>query len=400
MNILLGVTGGIAAYKAAELVRTLQRQNVGVQVAMTEAAEQFVRPLTFASLTGKRVLTSLWAQSAVADNGDDNGGFEIEHITIAQAIDALVIAPATARTIAKLANGLADDFLSTLYLATRAPVLLAPAMNVQMWEHPAMQENLQRLRDRGVTIIEPEAGDLACGMTGTGRLAAVETIAAAVIAMLRRTKDLADETILITAGGTREMIDPVRFIGNRSSGKMGHALADMASARGAHVILITAATGPGGVSDVTQVTSAEEMRQAVLARLHEATIVIMAAAVSDYRVIQTAPQKLKRSGPRTIELEPTVDIVREIIAHRKATTLVIAFAAETERLLDEARRKLGAKGVDAIVANDVSRSDLGFDSDRNAGVFLTANDEVGLPESTKQVMAGRILDQIVRLRVP
>lgn len=400
MNILLGVTGGIAAYKAAELVRTLQRQNVGVQVAMTEAAEQFVRPLTFASLTGKRVLTSLWAQSAVADNGDDNGGFEIEHITIAQAIDALVIAPATARTIAKLANGLADDFLSTLYLATRAPVLLAPAMNVQMWEHPAMQENLQRLRDRGVTIIEPEAGDLACGMTGTGRLAAVETIAAAVIAILRRTQDLADETILITAGGTREMIDPVRFIGNRSSGKMGHALADMASARGAHVILITAATGPGGVSDVTQVTSAEEMRQAVLARLHEATIVIMAAAVSDYTVIQTAPQKLKRSGPRTIELEPTADIVREIIAHRKATTLVIAFAAETERLLDEARRKLGAKGVDAIVANDVSRSDLGFDSDRNAGVFLTANDEVGLPESTKQVMAGRILDQIVRLRVP
>ena len=400
MNILLGVTGGIAAYKAAELVRTLQRQNVGVQVAMTESAEQFVRPLTFASLTGKRVLTSLWAPSAVADNGDDNGGFEIEHITIAQAIDALVIAPATARTIAKLANGLADDFLSTLYLATRAPVLLAPAMNVQMWEHPAMQENLQRLRDRGVTIIEPEAGDLACGMTGTGRLAAVETIAAAVIAMLRRTQDLADETILITAGGTREMIDPVRFIGNRSSGKMGHALADMASARGAHVILITAATGPGGVSDVTQVTSAEEMRQAVLARLHEATIVIMAAAVSDYTVIQTAPQKLKRSGPRTIELEPTADIVCEIIAHRKATTLVIAFAAETERLLEEARRKLGAKGVDAIVANDVSRSDLGFDSDRNAGVFLTANDEVGLPESTKQVMAGRILDQIVRLRVP
>ena len=399
MNILLGVTGGIAAYKAAELVRTLQRQNVVVQVAMTEAAEQFVRPLTFASLTGKRVLTSLWEQSGVADNGEDSGGFEIEHITIAQAIDALVIAPATARTIAKLANGLADDFLSTLYLATRAPVLLAPAMNVQMWEHPAMQENLQRLRDRGVTIIAPEAGDLACGMTGTGRLAAVETIAAAVIAILRRSQDLADETILITAGGTREMIDPVRFIGNRSSGKMGHALADMASARGAHVILITAATGPSGVSDVTQVTSAEQMRQAVLARLHEATIVIMAAAVSDYTVVHTAPQKLKRNGPRTIELEPTADIVREIIAHRKASTLVIAFAAETERLLDEARRKLGAKGVDAIVANDVSRSDLGFDSDRNAGVFLTANDEVELPESTKQVMASRILDQTVRLRV-
>jgi len=399
MNVLLGVSGGVAVYKAAELVRELQRHQIDVQVAMTRSAEEFVRPLTFASLSGKQVLTSLWKPTTNVEAVTGSDDFAIEHIAIAQAIDALVIAPATANMLAKMAHGIADDLISTIYLATKVPVLVAPAMNVNMWEHPATQASVKTLRARGVHVIEPEPGYLACGMTGDGRLASTTEIADEVLRILQNNKDLAGETILITAGGTREPIDPVRYIGNRSSGKMGHALTEAAIARGAQVILVTAATNvPSVQCEIVRVNTTEEMRAAVLAALPRATIVIKAAAVSDYRVRDVAAQKLKRGNAINLELEPTEDILLEVTRRRDAGTLVIAFAAETERLLEEARRKLALKGVDAIVANDVSRAGFGFDSDRNSGVFITSSGEILLPESSKRVMADRILDHVTQLR--
>ena len=398
MRVLVAVTGGIAAYKAAEVVRALQRRGVTVEVAMTAAAEEFVRPLTFAALTGRPVLRSLWEPSE-----DPTSEVPIEHIGVAQRIDAMLVCPATAHSLAKMALGLSDDFVTTVYLATKAPVIVAPAMNVNMWEHPATLANLATLRRRGVRVVEPESGDLACGMTGSGRLAEPAMIADAVLEVLVPRQDLAGETVLITAGGTREPIDPVRFLGNRSSGRMGHALAEAALARGARVLLVSAAetSFPGATlpeCECIAVETSDEMRAAVLARIGEATVVIGAAAVSDFRVKHRAVQKLKRQGPMVLELEPTEDIIAAAARARAPGAVVVAFAAETERVLEEARRKLVAKGVDAVVANDVSVAGLGFCSERNAGWFVTADGVVELAESPKRVMADAILDGIVRLR--
>ncbi|HZL26143.1 MAG TPA: bifunctional phosphopantothenoylcysteine decarboxylase/phosphopantothenate--cysteine ligase CoaBC [Acidobacteriaceae bacterium] len=398
MKILLGVCGGIAAYKAAELLRTLQECAVDVQVAMTASAQEFVKPLTFAALTGKRVYTSLWEPSGEPAEGESSN-FEIEHIAVAQAIDALVVAPATANILAKFANGIADDFLSTLYLATTKPVIIAPAMNVNMWQHPATQANLQILQQRGVRIVEPGAGYLACGMTGSGRLADVDAIANAVLSVLAPKNDLTAETVLITAGGTREPIDPVRFIGNRSSGKMGHALADAAIARGANVILVTASPLPDPAGcKVLRVATAAEMERAVLHELPEATVVIKAAAVADFRVRDVAGNKLRRGGPLTLELEPTEDIVAKVVARKGRGTIVIAFAAELKNLEANARAKLLRKGADAIVANDISSPEFGFDSERNAGLFLTPDRTRTLAPATKREMADRILDELLAMR--
>jgi phosphopantothenoylcysteine decarboxylase/phosphopantothenate--cysteine ligase len=429
MRVLLGVTGGIAAYKAAELTRELQRRQIDVQVALSQGAAQFVTPLTFAALSGHPVLTSLWTptvpETVTGDTGrgdrlDDSEqtttDFAIEHIRIAQEIDALVIAPATANVMAKLAHGIADDLLSTIALATTAPVLLAPAMNVNMWNHPATQANVRTLLARGVHFVEPAPGYLACGMTGDGRLAEIGQIADAVVRLLAMdrsaARQTADETeseaeqqrsqerFLITAGGTREPIDPVRFLGNRSSGRMGHALAEAALARGAAVILITAATAlPKLPCETHYVETAAQMHEAVLTHLPRATAVLMAAAVADYRVAQPAQQKRKKTDTLTLELVRTPDILADVVQHRSSGTLVLGFAAETERLLDEARRKLREKGLDAIVANDVSLPGLGFDSERNAGVFLTSEDEVALLESSKREMADDILNHLQTLRL-
>lgn len=410
-RVTLGVCGGVAAYKAAELARELQRHELDVHVVMTRAAEQFVQPLTFSSLTGHKVITSLWQpedEVAPASGLDEQG--QIEHISEAQAAEALVIAPATANIIAKLAHGLADDFLTTMYLATTAPVIVAPAMNVNMWNHPATRANVKLLRDRGTTIVEPDAGYLACGMTGSGRLAAIEEIAQAVLAALsakqggrtRRTirRDLAGETLLVTAGGTREAIDPVRFLGNRSSGKMGYAIAEAAQKRGAEVVLVSAPTAisPPNKCAFVPVTSAEEMRVAVMEHLPNVSVVIKAAAVADFRMSSVAPQKLRREGHLHLDLEPTPDIVRGVTEAHSPGTLVIAFAAETNASVDKAREKMISKGADAIVLNDVSRPGIGFDSDRNAATFVTRDRAVEIPEMSKREMADRILDQVLGLR--
>ena len=400
MKITLGVTGGIAAYKAAELVRALQTKALDVQVVMTEGAQRFVQPLTFAALSGHRVITSLWSEQAAHEAAGD--GPAMEHIELAQQQDALVIAPASADTLARLAQGRADDFLSTLYLATLAPVILAPAMNVRMWEHPATQANVTLLRERGATIVAPANGSLACGMQGVGRLAETSAIVEAVLAVLHGSEDLTGETVLITAGGTREAVDPVRYLGNRSSGKMGYALAEAARRRGARVILISAPTAlqmPAGC-EVVPVVTADQMRGAIFARLSEASLVIMAAAVADYRPRLVAEQKLRRSGPLMLELEPTDDILSEIVQHRRPGMLVIGFAAETQDALASGRAKLMRKGADAIVLNDVSREGVGFDSDRNAATFLTPTTAIDLPEMSKRSLADRILGEVLQLRRP
>jgi phosphopantothenoylcysteine decarboxylase/phosphopantothenate--cysteine ligase len=398
MKVTVGVTGGIAAYKAAELVRALQQQALDVHVVMTAAARQFITPLTFASITGHRVITGLWD----SDGQVPNANSAIEHISEAQSTEALVIAPATADVLARLAHGMADDFLTTMALATPAPLILAPAMNVQMWEHPATQANLEILRQRGATIVAPESGYLACGMLGEGRLAKIEDLVRAILDVLHRRHDMASETVMVTAGGTREPVDPVRFIGNRSSGKMGYALAEAALQRGARVILISAPTrlDPPPGCEFISITTAEEMRQAVLKHLPETTLVMKAAAVADYRPRLQAEQKIKRTGPITIELEPTEDILAEVMRVRKPDTLVIGFAAETEHPLEHARDKLTRKGVDAIVLNDVACPQIGFDSDRNAVTFLTATASHELPEMPKRLLADRILDEVQQLRRP
>ena len=395
MKVALGVSGGIAAYKAAELVRLLQDRGVRVQVVMTRAAQEFVRPLTFAALSGEKVITDLFGTDAQEPNIDS----AVEHIAVAQSIDALVVAPATADTIAKFARGLADDFLSTLFLASTAPVVIAPAMNVNMWENPATLENIRLLKSRGIRVVEPDSGYLACGMVGAGRLAANETIVHAVMESLGAAQDLLGETVLVTAGPTREPIDPVRFLGNRSSGKMGYAVAEAALRRGAKVILITGPVTlkPPSSADVVQVQTAAEMRDAVLAHLEQATVVIKAAAVADFKVRYAAEQKIKRTGAVTLELEPTPDILKEI-SPRKGSRIVIGFAAETENGLENARKKLLAKSLDAIVLNDVSQPGIGFDSERNAVTILTHDDVVNVPETTKWEVAHRVLDTVVKLK--
>jgi phosphopantothenoylcysteine decarboxylase/phosphopantothenate--cysteine ligase len=434
----------------------LQDAGLDPHVVMTRAAEEFVRPLTFAAISGHRVITSLWGEDAGASGGrphvpeaghgapgsvasEDLGGeaglvSAIEHINEAQTTSVLVVAPATADVLGKFAQGLADDFLTTLFLATTAPVIVAPAMNVNMWGHAAVRANVAALRERGVRVVEPGSGYLACGRVGGGRLAEPSAIAAAVGEVLAMGLDSVEtpvresghgapgsvavpeagggvpgsvagadfvgETVLVTAGGTREAIDPVRFIGNRSSGRMGYAVAEAARRRGARVILITAPTGlevPAGC-EVVRVVSAAEMRQAVMARLTAASVVVMAAAVSDYRVKEVAAQKIKREGVKVLELEATEDILAEVAARRRPGTLVVGFAAETENVLANGREKLERKGVDALVVNDVSSSTLGFDSERNAGSFLTRGGVVEFPAMSKVEMAGRILDEVRKLR--
>jgi phosphopantothenoylcysteine decarboxylase/phosphopantothenate--cysteine ligase len=396
MRIALGVSGGVAAYKAAELVRRLQQEQIETQVVMTHSAQEFVAPLTFAALTGQKVITGLFGTEAPA-----NVESAIEHIAVAQRIDALLIAPATADIIAKLARGIADDFLTTLYLATTAPVILAPAMNVNMWDHPATRENVRILRDRGVRVVAPEEGYLACGMTGAGRLAGLEAIMEALLETLRIRRDLGNETVLVTAGPTCEDLDPVRFLTNRSSGRMGYAVADAAARRGARVVLISGPVSleaPAGVERIN-VRTTEQMHRAVLANLESATVVVMAAAVADYRPIMPYVSKLKRATEHlNIEFEPTADILADV-SRRKGEKLIVGFAAETEQVAEHARRKLREKSADLIVANDVTAPGAGFDHDTNiVTIFRSDGHEESLPKLTKIQVAHRLLDAIVALR--
>ncbi|HJY85979.1 MAG TPA: bifunctional phosphopantothenoylcysteine decarboxylase/phosphopantothenate--cysteine ligase CoaBC [Candidatus Acidoferrales bacterium] len=398
MKLALGISGGVAVYKAAELVRRLQQEKLEVEVVMTRSAQEFVKPLTFAALTGKKVITEMFSSESGAPANVESA---IEHIAVAQRIHLLVIAPATANLLAKLARGIADDFLTTLYLATTAPVVVAPAMNVHMWEHPATQENVGILRLRGVHVIEPDEGYLACGMTGPGRLAGVETIAQAVFELLGIRHDFDGETVLVTAGPTCEDLDAVRFLTNRSSGKMGYALADAAARRGARVILVS---GPGALEppadvELVRVRTTEEMHRAVLERLGEWTVLIKAAAVADYRPVNQLPKKIKRGAGRlTLELEPTADILADA-ARQKGDRILVGFAAETDHLAEHAREKLVAKGVDLIVANDVLEQGAGFDQDTNiVSLFSRAGHEVTLPRMSKFDVANRVLDEVLHLR--
>jgi phosphopantothenoylcysteine decarboxylase/phosphopantothenate--cysteine ligase len=391
MKILLGVGGGIAAYKAAELVRLLMQQDHEVQVILTRGAEEFIRPLTFAALTGRKTLTNLFEIEEA-----------IEHIAVAQAHEMLVIAPATADLMAKLAHGLADDFLTTLYLAFTGPVLIAPSMNVNMWEHAATQANVETLRRRGHRIVEPDSGYLACGMTGAGRLADPAAIVEAIAAETRRRRDLDSETVLITAGPTQEPIDPVRYISNRSSGKMGYALAEAAAARGAKVILISGPTHlplPRGV-EVVSIRTAAEMRDRVFENLPQATILVKAAAVADFRVASPQQHKIKKTAARlSLELDPTPDILAEL-GRKKGDRLLIGFAAETQNLQAEARRKLESKGCDMIVANLVGGANSPFESDHNEVTLVLANgDSIALPSATKREVADQIFDEALKLRL-
>jgi phosphopantothenoylcysteine decarboxylase/phosphopantothenate--cysteine ligase len=397
MRITLGVTGGVAAYKAAELVRRLQQDAFTIQVVMTRGAREFITPLTFAALTGQKVITDLFAETG----GEANLESAIEHIAVAQRTDLLLVAPATADILAKLARGIADDFLTTLYLASTAPVVVAPAMNVNMWNHAATQENVETLRARGVKIVDPDEGYLACGMTGAGRLAGQEAILAAVHEALHAVRDLAGQKVLVTAGPTRENVDPVRYLTNRSSGKMGYAIAEAAARRGAHVILVSGPTSldvPVGIERI-DVQSAEEMHRAVLEKIDPCSIAIFAAAVADYRPAQPNGQKIKRnSEPLTLSLEPTPDILASV-ARNKGERFLVGFAAETEHVAENARKKLAAKNADLMVANDVSAEGAGFDHDTNI-VTLFARDgrDVALPRMTKTKVAQRILDEVIRLR--
>jgi len=398
MRITLGVTGGVAAYKAAELVRLLQQEGFSVQVIMTRGAREFVTPLTFAALSGQKVITDLFADSS---GGEANLESAIEHIAVAQRTDLLLVAPATADIIAKLARGIADDFLTTLYLASTAPVVVAPAMNVNMWNHAATQENVETLRARGARIVDPDEGYLACGMTGAGRLASQQAIIAAVRDVLRVQRDLEGETVLVTAGPTCEDLDPVRYLTNRSSGKMGYAVAEAAAQRGAKVILVSGPTNldtPAAVERI-DVRSAKEMHLAVVDRIAAASIAILAAAVADYRPVERHAEKIKKANaPLTIALEPTTDILAEV-AKNKGRKIVVGFAAETERIAENARKKLSAKNADLLVANDVAAEGAGFDHNTNV-VTLFSRDgrDLALPKLTKSEVAQRILDEVLRLR--
>jgi phosphopantothenoylcysteine decarboxylase / phosphopantothenate---cysteine ligase len=397
MKIALGVTGGVAAYKAAELVRRLQQEKLDVQVVMTRAAQEFITPLTFAALTGQKVITEIFSGAEAAPANVESA---IEHIAVAQRIDLLLVAPATADSLAKFAHGVAPDFLSTLYLATKASVIVAPAMNVNMWEHAATQENLETLRARGVHVVAPDEGYLACGMVGAGRLASTDAIVLKVRDVLGLRHDLEGKTVLITAGPTCEDIDPVRFLTNRSSGKMGYALAEAAQHRGARVILISGPTDlkiPEGV-DWIPVRTTEQMHLAVRERVKEANIVVMAAAVSDYRPAKTLEKKMKRGdGGLTLTLEPTPDILAEL-GSEKGSRLIIGFAAETNNVAENARAKLARKSADMIVANDVTREGAGFDTDTNiVTMYLPGAPEISLPKLNKFEIANRIFDQALSI---
>jgi len=398
MRITLGVTGGVAAYKAAELVRRLQQEGFTVQVVMTRGAREFVTPLTFAALSGEKVITDLFKEST---GGQANVDSAIEHIAVAQRTDLLLVAPATADTLAKFARGLADDFLSTLFLACTAPVVVAPAMNVNMWNNQATQENIKLLRARGIRVVEPTEGYLACGMTGPGRLAGQEDIVAGVHEALKLRRDLEGESVLVTAGPTREDIDPVRYLTNRSSGKMGYAVAEAAARRGAKVVLVSGPVKldtPAGVERV-DVVSAQAMHRAVTERFASCSIAILAAAVADYRAIETHTEKIKKSSAAlTILLEPTIDILAEV-ARIKGQKVVVGFAAETDHVAENARKKLTSKSADLIVANDVTAEGAGFDCDTNiVTIFSSDGRDLALPKLSKPEVADRILDEVLRLR--
>jgi phosphopantothenoylcysteine decarboxylase / phosphopantothenate---cysteine ligase len=400
MRIALGVTGGVAAYKAAELVRQLQQEKLDVQVVMTRSAREFIAPLTFAALTGQKVITEMFSADASTPANVESS---IEHIAVAQRIDLLLIAPATADILAKLAHGVADDFLTTLYLATKAPVIAAPAMNVNMWEHAATRENVAALRARGVRVVNPDEGYLACGMTGAGRLASLEAIVGAVCEVLGLRHDFDGEIVLVTAGPTCEDLDPVRFLTNRSSGKMGYAVAEAAVRRGAHVILVSGPTdlaAPAG-ADWIPVRTTAEMQHAVREHAAEASVAVMAAAVADYRPVAPQPKKIRRSGERmTVELEPTADILAEL-GREKGRRILIGFAAETDKVAERAREKLAHKGADMIVANDVTRPGAGFDVDTNiVTIFLRDGRSFELPKLSKFEVANRVLDYALQLRHP
>lgn len=399
MNVALGVGGGIAAYKAVELARVLLEAGCAVEVIMTAAAQRFVQPLTFASLTGRNVITGLWS-----DTPDGVLSSAIEHTRVAQDNRVLVVAPATADLLAKFANGIADDFLTTAYLAFAGKVVLAPAMNTVMWQHPATSANTKTLRERGHVFVEPESGMLACGMVGPGRLAEPAKIAEAVLALDKQVlQDLEGETVLITAGPTQEPLDPVRFITNRSSGKMGYAIAQAAAERGARVILISGPVSipaPGGV-EVVRINTALEMREAVMNHLSEATVIIKAAAVADYHLASVPTQKVKKTAMRlSLELDPTPDILAEV-GQKKSDKLLIGFAAETQNLVEEARRKLTSKNCDMVVGNLVNvAANVGFEADENEVTLVMRGGEVApLQRASKHTVAHRIFDEALKLRL-
>jgi phosphopantothenoylcysteine decarboxylase/phosphopantothenate--cysteine ligase len=398
MNAVLGVGGGIAAYKSAELARALMERGFRVQVVLTSAAEKFITPLTFAALTGRKVITDLFASSS----SEETLSSAVEHIAVAQENDILVIAPATADLLARLAHGLANDFLTTTYLAFTGPVVLAPAMNSNMWMHPASQANLAILKSRGHHIIEPEEGLLACGTTGPGRLAEPERIADMVAGLTLHQRDLEGETILVTAGPTEEPLDPVRFISNRSSGKMGYALAQAAAQRGARVILVSGPVqlpDPAGVQ-VIHVRTAVEMRNAVMEHLADTSIIVKSAAVADYHLSRVPQHKVKKTSARmSLDLDPTPDILAEL-GQKKGDRLLIGFAAETENLTESARQKLKSKNCDMVVANLVNQEGTGFESDQNEVVLvLRTGDTIPIARAPKREIADRIFDQVTKLRL-
>jgi phosphopantothenoylcysteine decarboxylase/phosphopantothenate--cysteine ligase len=397
--VALGISGGIAAYKAAEVLRGLQRAGCEVRVGMTKRACEFVQPLTFRALSGSHVIVDDYAP----DNPDP-----IAHITFSQTVDLFLIAPATANLIGKLANGIADDFLTSTYLASTALVLIAPAMNTTMWQHPATKRNLQQLKADGVFVIEPDEGEMACGTVGPGRLSEPERIVAAALELLQNSRrenarDLAGEKLLITTGATREALDPVRFLSNKSSGRMGFAIAEAAARRGAGVTIVagaTTATPPGGL-EIIRVESAEAMHAAVKDSISKATIFIGAAAVADYRPVNRSPGKIKKTeSALSLQLERTPDILREVADAKQPGLLVIGFAAETENVLANAREKLNSKRLDAIVANDVSQAGVGFDTATNEVTIISRdrNAPIHVPLMAKTSVADIILDEVVRLR--
>ena len=390
-ELILGVTGSIAAYKAVYLLRELTRGGAHVTVCLTEHAREFVGPLTFRTLSSRPVLTDLF---------DPQSEAAVEHVTLAEQAAALVVAPATANLLAKAAHGIADDFLTTLLLAARCPVVMAPAMDGGMWTHRAVAANVATLRARGVVVLEPDAGALASGLSARGRLPEVDAIVEAVLGALTPVRDLAGERVIVTAGPTREPIDPVRYISNRSSGRMGYALAAAAVRRGAQVTLVSGPTAlvPPAAATFVPVQTAEEMREAVLQHAAGASIVIKAAAVADYRVQRPAEQKIKGKRELTLALTPNPDILAEVAA-RAVGGFIVGFAAETHDVVANARAKLEAKGIDLLVANDVSRRDIGFDAEDNEVLLI---DRWGgsrpLPRMPKAAVADAILDEILMLR--
>ena len=392
-EIVLGVTGGIAAYKAAEVVSRLRKQGANVHVIMTENARQFITPLTLETLSGNPVVYHTFERPAT---------WEVEHIALAKRAEVFVIAPATANILAKMACGIADDMLSTTVLATKAPVLVAPAMNTGMWTAPATRQNVETLRQRGVGFVGPEAGFLACGDEGSGRMSEPAAIVEAIESILCPRRDMEGLRVMITAGGTRERIDPVRYIGNDSSGKMGFALAEAARQRGAEVTLVcghTTAKRPEGIP-VTEVESTCELYEAVLERAAEQDVIIQAAAPADYRPAHPSTQKIKKQAGEgiTLELLENPDIAAAVGAAKRPGQTLVGFAAETEHLLDNARRKLDKKNLDMIVANDVSQPGAGFNVDTNIATLLTRSGAVECPLQSKRALAERILDEIMALR--